>query len=296
MGNRDAVAIRGARRDRPVRVVLKECRRHELQPGLVLRQIDDAPLAGARMPLESSEDRDDAVADGDVIDVRAVKDHRCPRGIAEELREAGERGELASVARVLRVRTGLALIARREDDEIRLRLPHRVDRQAAAREGARGERLDDDVRRRDEAQREIDRLGLLEIEGHAALARVVEGEHRRTIRSGLVVLERRIRRAERIKSRRRLEVDDVGSVRREVRPDERARRGPAELDDAHPIERSHAVTRPSTSRWCSPRRGGARRIRGRSPSKSANPPGNVRVAPSIATSCQNARDRSCSSV
>src|SRR5439155_25093900 len=135
VGHRDGVAIRGARRDRPVRVVLEERRRHELQPRLVLREIDDASLAGARMPLESGEDRDDAVADGDVIDVRAVKDHRRPRGIAEELREAGERGELASVAGVLSVRTGLALIARREADEVRLRLPHRVDRQATAREG-----------------------------------------------------------------------------------------------------------------------------------------------------------------
>src|SRR5581483_12067828 len=108
-------------------------------------------------PIESGEDRDDAVAHRDVVDVRAVQDHRRAGWIAEELREAGERGELAAVSRMPRVRTALALVAAREDDEVDLGRAHRVDAEAPSRERPRGEGLDDDVGGRDEPEGERDR-------------------------------------------------------------------------------------------------------------------------------------------
>src|SRR5206468_35054 len=90
----------GARRHGPVRGELEERGRHELEPGLVLREVDEATIAGAPPALERGEDRDDAVADRDVVDVRPVEDHRRAVRLAEELVEAGEGGELAPVARM----------------------------------------------------------------------------------------------------------------------------------------------------------------------------------------------------
>ena len=108
-----AVTIGIARGYGAIRRVLEERGREELEARLVLREIDDASLPRAAAALERGEDGDDAVADRDVVDVRPIQDDRRPVGIAEQLREAGERGELAPVAGMLRVRSGLSLIAAR---------------------------------------------------------------------------------------------------------------------------------------------------------------------------------------
>src|SRR5439155_21606478 len=57
-----AVVVGIARRHGAVRRVLEERGREELQTRLVLREVDDASLAGAAVALERGEDRDDAVA------------------------------------------------------------------------------------------------------------------------------------------------------------------------------------------------------------------------------------------
>src|SRR5258706_1562594 len=112
------VGVAGAAGDPPVRGELEDRRREELQSGLVLREVDRAADPGALPPLERREHRDRAVSDGDVVDVRPVQEHRRRVGLAEELHEARERGELAPVPRMERMRTGLPLIAARQNDEL----------------------------------------------------------------------------------------------------------------------------------------------------------------------------------
>src|SRR6266511_5742538 len=114
-----------ARRDRAVPGMLEKRGREELQAGLVLREIDEAALSGAATALERGEHGDDAIADRDVVDVRPVEDHRRPLGLAQELIEAGERGQLAAVPGMLRVRAGLSLVAAGQDDDVRLRAAQR---------------------------------------------------------------------------------------------------------------------------------------------------------------------------
>src|SRR5258705_7073946 len=130
------VVVRVAGRHRTVRRVLEERGPEELETRFVLREIDRAAFAGAAAPLERGEDRDDAVSDRDVVDVRAVEDQRRAAWLAEELVEPGERRELAPVSGMLRMRPGLSLIAAREDDEGRAGATQRVGPEAAAREPA----------------------------------------------------------------------------------------------------------------------------------------------------------------
>src|SRR5207247_7958440 len=115
---RDEVAVAVACGKSPVRGVLQQRRRHELEPCLVPREIDDAAFAGAAASFERREDRDDAVAHRDVVDVGPVENDGRPATLAEKLVEARERCELAAVAGVLRMRSRLALIAARQDHEI----------------------------------------------------------------------------------------------------------------------------------------------------------------------------------
>jgi hypothetical protein len=79
-----------------------------------------------------------------------------------------------------------------------------------------------------------------EVDGHALLAVVVEGEHPGAVGARTVFLERWIRRAEDVRRRARLEVDHLRAVVREVLAHERAGRGEADLDDAHAGERQRA--------------------------------------------------------
>src|SRR5206468_9144233 len=55
MRSRDRVAVAVASRKTPVRCVLEQRRRHELESRLVLREIDDAAFAGTAAPLRSEE-------------------------------------------------------------------------------------------------------------------------------------------------------------------------------------------------------------------------------------------------
>src|SRR2546428_5082378 len=98
---RDRIAVAVSRGHAAVRRELEQCRRHEFQTRLVLRQIDRAALTCAPAALESGEDRDHAVADGDVVNVRAIQDHGRAPELAEKLVEAGKRREVAAVARML---------------------------------------------------------------------------------------------------------------------------------------------------------------------------------------------------
>ena len=237
---RDRIAISVTRGDRARRGVLEERRGHELKSGFVLREIDRAPVAGASPPLERGEDCDNAVADRDVVDIRAVEDDRGPIALAEELVESREGRELAAVAGVLRVRSGLALVAARKHDQVALRLPHGLDAEPAARERSGREALDDDIGVRDEPERDRRRLRMAQVERRTFLSVVVEREHPRIVRRGLS-FEGRVRRAECVERGPALDVDHLGAVVREVFADEGPGGGPTELDDPQTGERGRLV-------------------------------------------------------
>src|SRR5437870_7022525 len=113
--------------------------------------------------------------------------------------------------------TGLPRVAARNDDDVGPVAPHRLVSEPAPRERPRGEALDDDVRLRDEPQREVGGARIAQVQGRAALAVVVEREHARAVRRGLA-LERRICGAERVEGLSRFEVNDLGAVVGEVLP------------------------------------------------------------------------------
>src|SRR5439155_22508146 len=128
--------------------------RRELESAFVRREAGPAHLAGAASALNRSEACENAVAASHVVDVRAVEDDRGPIALAEELVESREGRELAALAGVLRVRSGLALVAARKHDQVALRLPHGVDAEPAARERSGREAPDDDRGVRDEPERD----------------------------------------------------------------------------------------------------------------------------------------------
>src|SRR5204862_596001 len=138
--------------------------------------------------------------------------------------EPRERAELAAVSRMERVRSGLALIAARQDDEPGMIGAERLGAKAETRDGARREAFDEHIGLADERAREGDALRMLQVERRAALAVVVEREHRRAIRRDDAVLERRIGRAENIRGEAALDADDLRAEAREVLAHERAGR------------------------------------------------------------------------
>src|SRR2546428_3438070 len=296
----DGVGVAAATRYSSVRGELEDRRREELQPGLVLQEVDGAAHAGAPPPLDRREYSDRAVTDRDVVDVGPIEKDGGRVGLAEQLDESRERAQLAAVARVERVGSGLALVAAREDDEPRVIRPERFRSKAEPRDGPRGEALDEHIGGPDERPRERDPRRVLQSERRAAFAVVIESEHRRAIGRDDAVLERRVSRAEDIGGNATLEADDLGAEVREVLADERPRSGKAHLHDTHPAQRTGmgaggrsrrylGHTTPSARRrasssgptpaslkisaLCSPMRGARRRTAGRSPSKSAKPPG-----------------------
>src|SRR5437762_326431 len=168
-----------------------------------------------------SEHGDRAVADGDVVDVRPVEKYRGRVRLAEQLDESGEGAQLAAVSRMEGVRSGLALVAAREDDEPGVIRAELLSSEAKARDGAGGEALDEHVGSADERSRERRALRMLQIERRASLTVVVEGEHPRTIGLDDAVLERRVCRAEDVGGKAALEADDLRAEIREVFADER---------------------------------------------------------------------------
>src|SRR5438093_11642950 len=103
------MAIAVASGDPSVGEEVQQGRRHELEPGLVLRQVDvhtaAGPAAGQR-----SQDRDGADSDGDEVDVRPIEYVRRLVGIAEQLGKAAQRGQVAAKARMAGVGAVLALV------------------------------------------------------------------------------------------------------------------------------------------------------------------------------------------
>ena len=248
MRRRDGVGVPGTPGDAAVRRELQDRRREELKTGLVLREVDRAPGAGARPALERGEHRDRPVPDGDVVDVRAVQEHRRRVRLAQQLDEAGERAQLATVARVEGMRPRLALVAARQDHELRMFGAERVRAEAEPGHRPRGEALDEYVGETDERPRERDTLRMLEVERRAALPVVVEGEHAGVIRLDDPVLERRIRRPEDVGRETALETDDLRAEVREVLAHERPGRGEAHLHDAQPAQRPGARGRRGSRR------------------------------------------------
>src|SRR2546427_3341524 len=294
----DGVGVAAATRYSSVRGELEDRRREELQPGLVLREVDGAAHAGAPPPLDRREYSDRAVTDRDVVDVGPIEKDGGRVGLAEQLDESRERAQLAAVARVERVRSGLALVATREDDQPRVIGAERLRSEAEPRDGPRGEALDEHIGGADERPREGDPVRVLQVERRAALAVVIESEHRRAIGRDDAVLEWRVRRSEDIGGEATLEADDLGAEVREILADERARGGKTQLHHTPSPQRPRAgaggparpglppttpaarrrasssgptPAAPKISALCSPMRGARRRTPGRSSSKCAKP-------------------------
>src|SRR5207253_7225343 len=234
----DGIGVPGAARYPSVRGEFEDRGREELQSGLVLREVDGAPGPGTLSPLERSEHGDRAVADGDVVDVRPVEKHGGRVRLAEQLDESGESAQLTAVSGMEGVRSGLALVAAREDDQPGVIRAKRLSSEAKARDGAGGEALDEHVGGADERSRELHALRMLQVERRASLTVVVEGEHPRTIGLDDAVLERRVCRAEDVGGKAALEADDLRAEIREVFADERPRRGEPHLDDPEAAERA----------------------------------------------------------
>src|SRR5262249_22695978 len=136
-----------------------------------------------------------------------------------------------------------------------------------------GEVLDDDVARGAEAARDLDGLGLLEVERDAALPLVVLVEVAALVRAHLELGERR-QHARDADAGRRLDADHLGAEVRQLERAERAGPHPGEVGDADAFERtprhqtipaaaSACASTPisaSTSAVCWPRHGAGRRI------------------------------------
>src|SRR5881296_3684721 len=244
----DRVGVAAATRYSSVRGELEDRGREELQSRLVLREVDRASGAGALSSLERGEHGDRAVTDRDVVDVRPVEKDGGRVGLAEQLNESGERAQLAAVTRVERMWSGLPLVAAREDDQPGVIVAQRLRAKAEPRDGAGGEALDEHVGRADERPREGHTLRVFQVERRAALAIVVEGEHRRAIGRDDAVLEWRVGRAEHVGGEPALEADDLSAEVREVLADEGPRGSEPHLDNPHAAQRAAAGGRDRSCR------------------------------------------------
>ena len=142
-----------------------------------------------------------------------------------------------------RVRSGLPLVAARQDDQAGVIGAQRLGSQAKPRDGAGRKALDEHVGLADERARESDARRMLQVERRAAFAVVVEREHRRAVRLDDAVLERRVRRAEDVGGETALETDHLGAEVREVLADQRAGCREPQLHDADAVERAKVCDR-----------------------------------------------------
>src|SRR5947209_955108 len=114
------VAVAVAAGDHPVGRVVQERAGDELQPRLVLREVNKRALARAPAVVERGQHTDAAVGDGDEINVRPVEEIRGAIGFADQVREAAQGRELRAEAWVRGVRPRLSHVARAQHDEARL--------------------------------------------------------------------------------------------------------------------------------------------------------------------------------
>ena len=153
---------------------------------------------------------------------------------------AGERGALAAEAGVVLVRSGLAVEARADHDEVGLDRGQRVVVEAEAAHRARREVLGDRVGPLDdEPAHELDRLRVLQVEGDVALADVEAVEHRRALEPVRVLRPQRVD-AQEVGPALRLDAQHGGAVLDEVARGDRAGGARAELDDVDAVPRRTA--------------------------------------------------------
>ena len=170
-----AVRLLAAERDLP------DVRPEAGDGGLELRDVDPLPGAAAFAVQQRADDRRHRVVARDVVGQWHGRHRRLAVGVARQVVEAGERGEVGAPRLVVAVRALAAAVARHAHvDDVRVHRAHvlvvdpqRVDRRHA-------EVRQEHVALLDEAVEELTPLGRLELEADAALLRVervVPGEH-----------------------------------------------------------------------------------------------------------------------
>ena len=131
-----------------------------------------------------------------------------------------------------------AVAGERDHDQPRIERPKHLPAEPEPIHDAGGEVLRRDVRARDEAAREIDSLGCLQIEDDAALPLVELIEIAAAVRSRDAVWPRR-QEPRHAWSLQRLDADHFGAEMGELQRRVRSGPDPGEIGDANAGERSH---------------------------------------------------------
>ena len=219
----------------PVHRVVEEGRSQEVEGRLGLRLVDVLALARAFPVLEGGQDAGRVVADGDEVGVGAVGPGGGAARPAGQRLEAGDTGGEVSEARQVAPRTGLPQQAARDHHEVGLQPAQRLPAEAVALDHARCERLGDHVRPSREVESDLATLVAREIEGDAQLVGVRALETAGPLHVRMVELVGR-NHPQRVRSRGRLDVHDLGPVVGEHPGRARAREHPEEVEDLHSLE------------------------------------------------------------
>ena len=211
------------------------------------RDVDVASDARA-LRIEQRRENAHRRNDGAAEDVRhlEVRDHGVAVGRTDLLGQAGEAVVVQVVAGEIAIRTGLAVARDRAVDDGRIHGLHGFVADPEPVDDAGTEALDHDVRRPREFEEQLDAIGLLEVQRHAALVAIDREEHRR---------DRAFGRAERAGVVARagvLDLDDVGAEIGEVQRAHRTGQQAREVQDAHAGERfrDHQTASPDWSPVC----------------------------------------------
>ena len=210
--------------------------------GLELRDVDPLPGAAALAVQQRADDRRHRVVARDVVGQRHGRHRGLAVGVAGEVVEAGERGQVGAPRLVVAVRPLAAAVAGHAHvDDVRVHRPHVLVVDPQRVDGRDAEVREEHVALLDDAVEELTALGRLELEADAALLRVegvVAGEHVAAREPDVGRRPCGHTRAHRGAARARLDLDHVGAEVGEVAPGERPGDRHAALDDAYPFERA----------------------------------------------------------
>ena len=112
---------------------------------LVLREVDELPLAGARAPTQRREHRDRAGEPAAHVGVREAPARRLAAGMAHQHRVSAERLQRRAEAHVVAVRARLAEARHRDRDDVPSEFTKGIIIEAEVRHHPRAEVVDHDV-------------------------------------------------------------------------------------------------------------------------------------------------------
>src|SRR5262252_1422321 len=270
------VAVAIAAGDETCGKELEQCRRDELDAGLQLRDVHVAATPGALPQLQGGKHGNQAVAHGDVVDVRPPEDGGFAVRPAGQVDEPALGAQVGPEAGSVCPGPGLPLVAAAEHDQPAIGLGQDLVAQPKPSHAPRCEVLDNHVGPVDQAPSQGQPGGRLQVERHRELVVVRHGEHAGTLGTGLVVDVRRVVAAEAVWMEAALDPDDLSPEVAKMLADHGAGGEAPQLNDVEALKsRAHAgcaSTRPysaRTSAWCWPGDGAGPAIGSTSPSKRA---------------------------